>query len=446
MINSILNELKGKNVAILGFGTEGKATYHFIRRYSDMKLTIIDKRNILEDNSYLNDDKNISVIYGDDYLNDLEKYDLVIKGPGVVTKDIDVSNINFSSELELLLKYNGKNTIGVTATKGKSTTSTLAYEVIKACNPNVKLLGNIGTAIFDEIESIREDTLCVVEMSALQLEYVVDSPHIGVIINLYEDHLDHAGSVEHYHQDKLNMFKYQGKEDYAIYSKDIEPLNSYIDSKYKAHKYGICLKNDNSENTTHIDGDYVVLNNEKLYNINDERILIGEHNLRNIMIVLTIAKILNLDMEKVINTINHFKGLEHRLQYVGTYDGVLYYDDAISTVPISCINAIMSLQKVDTLILGGLDRGISYQDLIDYLNTGVVRNLICMPETGYKIADSITNEKVNVYKIELLEDACKKAKEITYKNMICVLSPAASSYNYFKNYIEKGNAFQKYIK
>ena len=189
-----------------------------------------------------------------------------------------------------------------------------------------------------------------------------------------------------------------------------------------------------------------MLNNEKLYNINDERILIGEHNLRNIMIVLTIAKILNLDMEKVINTINHFKGLEHRLQYVGTYDGVLYYDDAISTVPISCINAIMSLQKVDTLILGGLDRGISYQDLIDYLNTGVVRNLICMPETGYKIADSITNEKVNVYKIELLEDACKKAKEITYKNMICVLSPAASSYNYFKNYIEKGNAFQKYIK
>ena len=109
MINSIINELNGKNVCILGFGTEGKSTYHFIRRYSDMKLTIRDKKDVIEANSYLSDDNNIEVICGEDYLKGLEEYDLVIKGPGVITKDIDVSNIHFTSQLELLLKYDRKN-------------------------------------------------------------------------------------------------------------------------------------------------------------------------------------------------------------------------------------------------------------------------------------------------------------------------------------------------
>ena len=440
MINSILNELKGKNVAILGFGIEGKSTYNFIRRYSDMKLTIIDKVNISDN---LN---NVDIIYGENYLDDLDKYDLVIKSPGVITKDIDVSNIHFTSQLEWLLKYNRKNVIGITATKGKSTTCTLMYEVIKNCGKKTLLLGNIGTAILDEIENIDDNTICVVEMAALQLEFVEHSPHIAAIINLYEDHLDHAGTIEHYHQDKLNIFKYQDSNDYSIYCKDIEPLNSYINDSYKGIKYMINFSSDNSINTTSIIDNYVVLNNEKLYNTLDNRLLLGNHNLRNIMIVLTISKILNLNINNVVNTINNFKGLEHRLEYVGKYNDIIYYNDAIATIPDATINAIESLKNVDTLIFGGMDRGIDYSELINYLNTGIVRNLICMPTTGYKIGDKITNTSINVYKIEMLEDAVKLAKEITMKDKICLLSPAASSYEYFKNFKEKGNAFKNYVK
>jgi UDP-N-acetylmuramoylalanine--D-glutamate ligase len=179
---------------------------------------------------------------------------------------MDLTNIHFTSQLELLLKYNKKNVIGITATKGKSTTSTLTYEVIKACGKDSILLGNIGRAIFDDIEKITEDTLVVVEMSALQLEFVDCSPHIGCIINLYEDHLDHAGTVEHYHANKLNMFKYQSDDDYAIYCKDIEPLNSYISDNYKAIKYAINYSRDDSLNTTSIINNYVTLNNEHIYN------------------------------------------------------------------------------------------------------------------------------------------------------------------------------------
>ena len=446
MINNIINELNGKNIAILGFGMEGKAAYNFIRRYSNMHITIIDKNNILEKNEYLNNDNNIDIVYGDNYLDGLDKYDLILKSPGVITLGMDLTNVHFTSQLELLLKYNKKNVIGITATKGKSTTSTLTYEVIKACGIKTVLLGNIGKAIFDEIEDIDEDTKVVVEMSAHQLEFVDCSPHIGCIINLYEDHLDHAGTVEHYHASKLNMFKYQENDDYTIYCKDIEPLNSYIDDKYKGIKYGINFSSDSSLNTTSIIDDYVTLNNEKLYNINDNRILIGDHNLRNIMIVLTISKILGLDMDIVVNTINNFKGLEHRLEYVGVYNDITYYNDSIATIPSATINALQALKKVDTLIFGGMDRGIDYTDLVNYLNEGHVRNLICMPTTGYKIGDEIINGNVNIYKVEMLSDAVKLAKEITNKNSICLMSPAAASYEYFKNFQEKGEAFKKLVK
>ncbi len=443
MIENIINELKDKNIAILGFGIEGVSTYKFIRKYLDIHLTIIDK---VDTSEKLSDDKNVTIIHGDDYLSNLEKYDLVIKSPGVITKDIDVSNVKFTSQLEFLLKYNKQNVIGITATKGKSTTCTLLYEVIKNSGKDVLLLGNIGTPILDEIDNIKEDTLLVVEMAALQLEFVDFSPHIAAIINLYEDHLDHSGTLKHYHENKLNIFKFQGENDYSIYCKDIEPLNSYITDKYKGIKYGVTFNNDESLNTCSLINDTVVLNGEKLYNTLDERFLLGSHNVRNIMIVLTIAKILDLDINVAINTINNFKGLEHRLEYVGKYDGIIYYNDSIATIPNATINAIESIKNIDTLIFGGMDRGIEYDEFVNYLNTGKVRNLICMPTTGYKIADAITNNNINVYKVELLSDAVDLAKKITMKDKVCLLSPAASSYEYFKNFKEKGNTFKKLVK
>lgn len=172
----------------------------------------------------------------------------------------------------------------------------------------------------------------------------------------------------------------------------------------------------------------------------------GEHNLRNIMVVLTISRILNLNIQKTLEAIIEFKPLEHRIEYVGTYNGVIYYNDSIATIPMSTISALKSLKKVDTLIFGGMDRGIDYQELIDYLNSGVVRNLICMPTTGHKIGKEITHQQVNCYFVETLEEAVKKAKEVTRKDTICIMSPAASSYEYFKNFEEKGRAYKNLVK
>ena len=448
MNNKIIKELKDKNIAILGFGMEGISTYHFIRKYSNMPLTIIDKNDVYEKyNDMLKNDNNLSFIVGENYLKNLEDFDLIIKSPGVILKDIDTSNIKITSQLELMLKYYRNQTIGVTGTKGKSTVVSLMYKILEDQKYDVRLLGNIGTPIFDEIETFTDKTIIVVEMSALQLEFTDISPHIAVIINLFEEHLDHSGTVKHYHENKLNIFKYQTKDDYAIYSSDLDPLNSYIDSKYKAHQYRVQLNNKNINlKTTYVYKDAVYLDNQEIYNVNDKRNLIGEHNLRNIMFVLTVAKILELNMKKAVKSVNEFEPLEHRIEYVGKFNDIIYYNDAIATIPNATINAVKSLKDVNTLIFGGMDRGIDYQELIDFLNTGIVSNLVCMPTTGYKIGKKIKNKNINIYYAETLEEAVKIAKNVTLKDTICLMSPAAASYEYFKNYIEKGRAFKNLVK
>lgn len=444
MQEEIFNKIKDKKVAILGFGMEGKSTYRFIRKYSNMFLSILDQKDYSDDD-ILKSDSNVEVI-SDNYLDNLDNYDVIIKAPGVILKDIDITSFKdkITSQLELLMEANRKNIIGVTGTKGKSTTTTLIYEMFKNQGYDAHLLGNIGTPIFDDLDNFSYDSILVIEMSALQLEFVKHSPHVALLLNLFEEHLDHAGSVKHYHENKLNIFKYQTKDDIGIYAYDNKYLNSYIkDDDYIQDMISVSLK----DNTNmHIKDHYVYYKNKKLYDIDSKRNLIGNCNLENIMFALAVAEVYYLKLDLVIDTINKFKPLAHRLELVGTYKGITYYDDAIATIPEATINAIDSLKNVDTLIFGGLDRGIDYKVLIDYLKEATLSNLICMPETGVTIGNKLMTSNKKIYMCDSLEEAVKTAKGVTKKGKICLLSPAAASYNQFKNFIEKGNRYQELVK
>lgn len=433
--------LDNKNTAILGFGLEGKSTYEFIRKQNkEMFLTIIDRNEVKLD------DKNVRVIYGEDYLNNLEQYDIIMKTPGISLKDTDITSFKdkIYSQLELLLMVTSKNVIGITGTKGKSTTSTLIYNIIKEQNDNVYLAGNIGIPIFDILDSFDNNSLIVIEMSSHQLEFVHHSPHIGIILNLYEDHLDHAGTVEHYHECKMHMFDYQDSDDIGIYCSDNPNLLEQIKVKnYKQNMYSVSL--DSFSDVSRKDNK-VIYNEEVLYLDNGKRNLIGEPNLENIMIVSLVAKLLNLDLIKAKESIDSFTGLEHRLELVGTFNGVTYYNDTIATIPEATISGIESLKKVNTLIFGGMDRGIDYSAFIEYLKESNIENLICMPTTGVKIGKKLENSKKNIYFVTSLEDAVVLAKKVTKKNTICLLSPAASSYEAFKNFVEKGNRYKELVK
>lgn len=445
MYKQIIEKLKDKNIAILGFGKEGKSTYNFIRRHlKQQHLTIIDKNNITISDEY------VTVITGEDYLTNLEKYDLIIKSPGISLKDENISpyQSKLTSQLELILEINRNNIIGITGTKGKSTTATLLYEVIKKQNNNVYLLGNIGNPIFDEIENYNSKTILVIEMSSHQLEYIKFSPHIAAILNLYTDHLDHDGNITHYHDNKMNIFKYQTANDYYLYSDDNKYLYERIkNNNYKGIPYSIRFDDKNKkENSLWIKNKRIYLNEELLYE-DKERLLLGDHNLKNIMFILAIIKILNLDLSLATKTIQEFKGLKYRMEYIGTYNDISYYNDTIATIPEATKNSINTIGNVDTLIFGGLDRGIDYQEFTEFLKKSTITNFICMPTTGTIIGKKLEKEpRKNVYFIDSLEEACEIANKVTNKHHSCLLSPAAASYEYFKNFEEKGKKFENIVK
>lgn len=449
-MNKVMDFLTGKKVAILGFGKEGKSTFNYIRKHNpSFKLFVLDRNeNLVNENEFLRGDTATKIIIGYNYLDNLRDYDVIIKSPGISLKDIDTSRFegNITSQIEIVLECFREQVIGVTGTKGKSTVSSLIYKVLKDQNVDTLLLGNIGTPVFDYLDDIKDNTKVVIEMSSHQLEFIRTSPHIGIILNLYEDHLDHAGSIEHYHQCKMKMFEYQSRIDYAIYCSDNKTLNDLVNCKRRDTQL-VNYKFDSGKqdfNTIYCDNNYIYCKNKPVYNIIDDRNLIGRHNLSNIMAVFAVVNVLGLSNKEASKSINEFIPLEHRLEPVGIYDGVTYYNDSIATIPEATINAIESLGIVNTLIFGGMDRGIHYEEFVDYLRNSNVENLICMPDTGYKIGSQITNK--NVYKAENLESAVEIAKRVTKKGMICLLSPAASSYNQFKNFEEKGTCFKELVR
>ena len=451
MLNNLLRYLDDKKILILGFGKEGVSTYKFIRKhFPDKKIYISDKKTTNEE--IIKKDINVNINFGDNYLDNLKDFDIIMKSPGIsfVNINIDSFKDKIKSELELFLEYMDVKTIGVTGSKGKSTTSSIIYEILKKEKKETLLLGNIGIPVFDLIDDITKDTIVVLEMSSHQLEYMNVSPNISILLNIYEEHLDHYKSLKEYAEAKINIGRFQNKDDYFIYNVDNkiikECINEIEDSSHI--KYEVSFEgniSNNNSNKVYIKDNYIYINEEKIYNINEKRNLIGDHNLNNIMFVLTVSKILNLNMENVKETISNFKGLEHRMEYVGKYDDIIFYNDSIATIPEATINSIKGLKDVDTLIFGGMDRGISYDEFIDFLNKGVINNLICMPDTGYKIADKLKCSS-NIYKVETLEEAVELSKKVTKKNKICLLSPAAASYGFFKNFVEKGNIYKELVK
>ena len=242
---------------------------------------------------------------------------------------------------------------------------------------------------------------------------------------------------------KFNIAKYQTNKDYFNYNAQNEIMKNYK-FDYKENDIAIYMESQNfgEKNKVYLKDNNIYFNNKFLMSSEEPRKIKGTHMLNNMMFILAISEILNLDLNKTIQTLKNTEPLEHRMEYVGKYNDIIFYNDAIATIPEATINCINTLEKVDTLICGGMDRGIELDSLIEFLRKSNVRNIICMPETGIYIYNKLKSEK-NVYKTEYIEEAVKIAKEVTEKEKICVLSPAASSYNNFKNFEEKGKLYKK---
>ncbi len=429
VLKTKLNEFfKGKNVLILGFGREGRSTLSLLKNI-DCNITIADKNDVSCEET-----RGIPIISGENYLAGLDKYDIIMKAPGIALfNDVsDAVKAKITSQTDLLLRFCENTIVGITGTKGKSTTSSLTYHILKACGKKAELIGNIGVPPLERINEFEEDTIIVCEMSCHQLEYVQASPDIAVYLNIFEEHLDHYVDFAAYRTCKENIYKYQTAEDTLIINKSIAPSGIAADiiTASLDEKADIC-----------VDGSTVVILGER-FDVSTQ--LLGRHNLYNIGIAMFIAKKLGCKNEDIIPAVEDFRGLKHRLECVGVVNGVSYINDSISTCPSTAIAAVRAFPAVDTIIVGGMDRGIDYTELVDFLNDSDIENVILLPDSGHKIAPRLDHAKRSIYTAADLADAVGHAKKVTKK--LCLLSPAAASYGFYKNFEERGEHFRKLVK
>jgi UDP-N-acetylmuramoylalanine--D-glutamate ligase len=445
-----------RKILILGFGVEGRSTYRFLRRILPRKmLWIADSDAAIRDLETFTEDSNVTFYLGNDYLNHFDEFDMIIKSPGISLKHMpEVDFSKFTSHTELFFRFYRNQIIGVTGTKGKSTTASLICHIIYSLTQNCLLVGNIGIPPFDLIDQIDKETVIVYELSSHQLEQISISPKVAVLLNLFQEHLDHYESFEKYQEAKFRITMFQNPDDYFIYHGDDDLILKWIEMTGIEHNFypfsltssdhnGFCVHNGNI--VTRKAKDTALLPIASIINLK------GQHNLLNILAALN-AVIVMVDIIHLIDLMRPiltFKPLEHRLEFVGKFNGVEFYNDSISTIPEATIAAVEALKNVDTLILGGFDRGIYYDGLMDYLSKSEVRNLIFIGDAGkrmFEIYNSKQWTKKNLVLAGNFEQAVAEAKKNTGNNKICLLSPAAASYGMFKNFAERGTIYKNLVR
>ncbi|MCR4651639.1 MAG: UDP-N-acetylmuramoyl-L-alanine--D-glutamate ligase [Lachnospiraceae bacterium] len=388
-----------KKIMIWGYGREGKSTEEFIRRSCKPA--------------------SVKIFEGKREEFDLSEYDYVVKSPGIrLEGESDLSK--FTSQTRIFLETYRDQTVGITGTKGKSTTSAMLNKVLSDCTDrNVILMGNIGLPALDYCDSVTDDTIIVYEMSCHQALSTNVSPHVSVFLNLFEEHLDYYGTLDKYFEAKSHIALYQKAGDYYLQGDNVPVIETPATR--------------------------VVIDSHKDYD--HELSIEGIHNRFNAEFVYRIAtEIYGCDADKVKRSMKEFTGLQHRLQLVTEKNGVRFYDDSISTIPEAAISAAGSIKDTRTLLIGGMDRGIDYSKLSAFVREHDEYIYIFMYASGLRIYSEPEIESLEyTYYCEDLKQAVDMAIAKTEKGAI-VLSPAAASYGYFKNFEERGDVFRELVK
>ena len=448
MKNKLKQILANKKILILGFGKEGQSTYQLIRQFIPESRICISDKNKGSFSSF--DLHTCEWVSGDGYLDGLGNYDLIIKSPGIPRHLFpeDVKPEKITSQTELFLRLFSGQTIGITGTKGKSTTSSLIFHILSAYFDDVVFVGNIGVPPFDLLDEIHDKTKIVFEMSGHQLENISVSPHYAVLLNVFQEHLDHFGTYEAYINAKFSIFRFQGSGDYLIYNGDSPLISDEINKVgHSNNLLSFSMVQKKGNGIVGNENDEIFLNQNQGLNLKGRKHLPGKHNLMNIMAAVLVCQKMGVPVDEIQNAVTGFKGLPHRLEFIGEFKGIRFYNDSIATIPEAVVEAVKTLKEVDTLILGGKDRGIDYSGLVDFLLKGRVINVIFIGKAGKRILKEINSKDASpaltCFPIQEFQEMEGVIRENTRPGKICLLSPAASSYDMFLSFEERGNAFKK---
>lgn len=438
--------IENKKILILGMARSGVAVAKLLSKYNnDITITDISEQN--QDICKELENLGIKIIITKNQENIIDKtYDLMIKNPAIKKDNLAVSkakefNIPVINEVEVSYKFLPKDIkiIAITGSNGKTTTTTMTYELLKTQYNNVHLGGNIGIPLSNLVNKVKSGDILVLEISDHQLcdmyEFKSD---ISVITNLSEVHIDFHDSYENYKNMKKRIFNHHDTNSIAILNKenndvlnltkDIPSKKLYFSSKEKTDIY---LKNDE-----------IIYNNETIININDIKIK-GIHNYENIMVAIMIAKMFNIKNENILKYLSEFKGVEHRIEYVNTINNRKFYNDSKSTNNKSTITALNSFKEPTILIMGGLDRNIPFDEISPHLKN--VKTIICYGETKNKIKEFADKNNVNSIITNNLIEATKEAYKISKEGDVILLSPACASWDQYENFEIRGDEFKNTV-
>ena len=449
------NFLDGKQVAIIGMGVSNIPLLDYF--YDKNAKVTVFSTNILSDEIMEKINKyRYEVELGEDNLSRLKGFDIIFRSPSALpTKHEFQSAVKkgaiLTSEIEMVLKLAPCKIIGVTGTEGKTTTTSLIYEICKKAGYNCFLGGNIGKPIFTKINQMKPEDIVILELSSFQLMGMTVSPNIAVVTNIFPDHLNVHKSYEEYQDAKKSIFRNQTEEGIVILNKDNEITEKFADevkgktiffSSTKKLKNGYVYDREDGFIKKCTDGKC-----EKILNKNDIK-LRGIHNYENICAALAATETV-ASKEAQIEAVKNFKGVEHRLEFVREIDGVKYYNDSIGTSPASTIAGLNAFDENIILLAGGSDKGLDYKEIGEVI-ARKVGTLILTGPTAQKIEEAtkqaLSEEKnIEIIHTNNLEESVKVAKEKAKEGDIVLLSPASASFDAFKNFEERGNYFKTLV-
>ncbi len=451
------SNIKGKRVAIIGIGVSNIPLIDYfhdlgarVTVFDEIDKALLDKDIIKKINDY-----GFDLVTGSNALHFLRGFNIIFRSPSCLPTTLQLKSEQkrgaiVTSEIEMLMNTCPCKVIGVTGSDGKTTTTTLIYEILKKAGYNCHLGGNIGVPLFTKVKDFKEDDIVILELSSFQLMDMEVSPEISVITNVSPNHLDKHSSYEEYIEAKKSIFAYQDKSGKVVlnydnditreFAKDAEGKVVFFSSKSKL-----------ADGVIYDDGIIKECEDGVRKHILDtkEIHLRGVHNFENICAAIAATSDL-VDTKTQIEAIKEFKGVEHRLEFVRELNGVKWYNDSIGTSPSRTIAGLNSFDEKIVLIAGGYDKNLDYTPLAKPILEKVSK-VVLLGRTATKIADVIlkatagTDIVFPVYKCTTLEQAVQRAQNIAKEGEIVLFSPASASFDMFKNFAERGKKFKEIV-
>tara|TARA_B100000900_G_scaffold37635_1_gene28229 strand:- start:818 stop:2146 length:1329 start_codon:yes stop_codon:yes gene_type:complete len=437
-------------IVILGSGISGLGSALLAKR-NNYNVFVSDAGNISDST------KDIlikSSIKFEEYSHEKAKTidpDLVIISPGIppacdIITFFTAKSIKMISEIEFASIHCKSQIIAITGSNGKTTTTTLTHKLISDAGFSCSISGNIGNSFSDVCED--DVDFSVLEVSSFQLDRVDNfKPHIAIITSITPDHLDRYKNFEAYVDSKFKMIKNQSDEDYLIYDSDCETINKYIKTKkIKSKLFPFSLKKKVKKGAFFLKNEINIITNKNKFNMPTKNFLVkGNHNIKNAMAAATVANLLKIRKETIRKSLEHFQGVEHRLENVLTINKVKYINDSKATNVNAAYYALESMESPTIWIVGGVDKGNNYSELLKVVNKRV-KAIICLGLNNLKIIDQFENVVEYIIETKSMSEAVRAAYKISSAGDCVLLSPACASFDLFDDYEDRGRQFKSEIR